>query len=580
MQAIILAAGKSSRLFPFGGATHKAALSLMGKSLISRTIESLRSCSVSEIIVVVSPGNGIESALASDGIDLTGVTFVSHEGARGMGEALLDAVTHIKDDFFIVHAHHFECSNFLPQLIEKKKVNNADGTIVVRQESDAVNFGVVSFEGERISEVHEKPENAKDQFRIVGMYLLSKSFLSELQRVEKEHYSFEAALHGYVKKANVIGVRTDEETLTLKYPWDLLDMSGYLLNNLTPARSDNATIAPSAVLEGNILISDGVTIEAGAVIKGPCFLGENAYVGTNAILRNGVIIESDAVVGAAMEIKHSILMKGATTHSGYIGDSVIGENAKIAALFCTGNVRIDRGVIQAVVKDEKIATHLKSLGAFIGHRTKVGIRVSTMPGVLIGQDVVVGPSTTVFKNIPSDVQYYAKITEVIERPAQSDLKQEKNKVVLFDIDYTLFDTKAFKESELKSFTVYEEVADALGEIGAFAELGIFSEGEEDFQKAKLIETAIDSHFRDTHVHIVKKKNDVFPEVLDQYKKSTLFLVDDRLEVLFKAKKHMPEMYAIWMKRGPFAEDQKPIEGFSPDATIDDLRMILPIVAGE
>lgn len=582
MQAIILAAGKSSRLFPFGGSSHKAALPLMGKSLISRTIENLRACSIEEIIVVVSPDNGIEKVLIEERIDLTGITFVTHVGAHGMGEALLDAAEAITGDFFLVHAHHFECGRFLPLLIKKTKTLVADGALIVRQEKDAVDFGVVKLENNRIVQVIEKPDNASEQYRIVGMYVLPFKFIKELQETEKHHYSFETALHQFVKKANIIGVETAEETITLKYPWQILDVADYLLRDLKTERSKTANIAASAVLDGEIVISDGVTIENGAVIKGPCFLGENAYIGTNAIVRGGVIVEKDVVIGANMEVKHSIIMKGTTTHSGYIGDSVIGMDCKLAAFFCTGNVRIDRESVEVVVKDQKVDSQKKSLGVFLGDRTKVGIRVSTMPGVLIGQDVIVGPSTTVFKNIVSGVRYYAKITEVIERKeGEKELRigAEKRKVVLFDIDYTLFDTKTFKDSNLKSFSVYAEVADALAEIGAYAKLGIFSEGEEEFQKAKLLQTAIDSHFHLNNVHVVAKKSEEIENILDSYKDITLFLVDDRLEVLYLAKKSHPKVYTIWMKRGPFALTTQLIDGFSPDATIDDLRMVLPIVAG-
>lgn len=582
MQAVILAAGKSSRLFPYGGNTHKAALSLMGKSLISRTIENLRACSIEKIIIVVSPDNGIEQALAEERIDLSGITFVTHVGARGMGEALLDAAEKITGDFFLVHAHHFECDRFLPQLIAKKELAGAKGAVIVRQETNAVGFGVVRFENERIVEVVEKPENALGQYRIVGMYVLPKEFLKELQDTKKHHYSFETALHQFVEKSNIIGVKTDEETLTLKYPWHILGVGDYLLRRLKTAKSKDVKIASSAVLTGEIVISKGVTIENGAVIKGPCFIGENAYIGTNAIVRSGVIIEKDVVIGANMEIKHSIIMRGTTTHSGYIGDSVIGEGCKIAAFFCTGNVRIDRDDVQVTVKEQKVDSGLKSLGVFIGDRTKVGIRVSTMPGVLIGQDVIVGPSTTVFKNILSNVRYYTKITEVIEkkdRKKEENKALDKRKIVLFDIDYTLFDTKAFKDSNLKTFSVYSEVIDALGEIGAYAKLGIFSEGEEEFQKAKLLQTTIDSHFHSSNVHVVAKKSETIDNILDSYKDFTLFLIDDKLEVLYLAKKNHPQVYTIWMKRGPFALTQKPIANFSPDAIIEDLRMVLPIVAG-
>ena len=57
----------------------------------------------------------------------------------------------------------------------------------------------------------------------------------------------------------------------------------------------------------------------------------------------------------------------------------------------------------------------------------------------------------------------------------------KNKVVLLDIDYTLFDTKTFKESSLKKYALYDEISAVLKDLANVAELGIFSKGEDTFQ---------------------------------------------------------------------------------------------------
>ncbi|MBI2442564.1 MAG: NTP transferase domain-containing protein [Candidatus Levybacteria bacterium] len=467
MQAVILAAGQSSRLFPFGGTMQKATISLMGKSLVVQTIDSLRRSGVSRITVVISPDNGVKESIEALGEEYRDIRFVSHVGARGMGEALLDTSSEIKEDFLLLHAHHFECDTFIPELVSAKKKLSAQGVLLLRKESSLESYGIVSLTDDQVTSVAEKPKGVSDALRIVGIYLLSPGFLDVLISAEKHHYSFETALDEFAKKERVVGVRTEESVVTLKYPWHILDIGDFLLSRLSGSVSRNAKIAESAVIEGSVFVSEHVTIENGVVIKGPCFIGEGVYIGTNALLRGGVIVEKGAVIGANMEVKHSIIMEGSSTHSGYIGDSVIGKNCKIAALFCSGNVRIDRANVHAVVKDEKTDSKRRSLGVFVGDGTKIGIRVSTMPGVLIGKNVIVGPSTTVFKNVPSDTKYFSKITEVIQEHTDGTIEkseQREKKVVLFDIDYTLFDTKQFRESDLTKFAVYDEVVEVLGGV--------------------------------------------------------------------------------------------------------------------
>ena len=49
----------------------------------------------------------------------------------------------------------------------------------------------------------------------------------------------------------------------------------------------------------------------------------------------------------------------------------------------------------------------------------------------------------------------------------------KKTIVLLDIDYTLFDTKTFKDSGLTNYILYDEVLQVLGRLRGTVELGIF-----------------------------------------------------------------------------------------------------------
>lgn len=155
--------------------------------------------------------------------------------------------------------------------------------------------------------------------------------------------------------------------------------------------------------------------------------------------------------------------------------------------------------------------------------------------------------------------------------------KKKEILVLFDIDYTLFNTKIYKESNRQTFITYEEVINVLQELKNVAKLGIFSEGEDEFQKTKLLKTGIDTHFEKNYIHIVKEKNTNLEEILTRYKNYQLFFVDDKLTILHSAKLFMPNIFTIWIKRGKYAISQGPIPNFTPDATFANLRDIIPII---
>lgn len=150
-------------------------------------------------------------------------------------------------------------------------------------------------------------------------------------------------------------------------------------------------------------------------------------------------------------------------------------------------------------------------------------------------------------------------------------------MVFFDIDYTLFDTALYKQSGLQELKVYDEVPHVLEELSSLAILGIYSEGEKDFQKNKLAKTNLERFFNKNHTHIIAEKDIHSLEDLAEHEKEDLFLVDDKLSILHEAKKRIPSIITVWVKRGPYADAATPIEGFVPDNTVDDLHELVEIV---
>ncbi len=154
----------------------------------------------------------------------------------------------------------------------------------------------------------------------------------------------------------------------------------------------------------------------------------------------------------------------------------------------------------------------------------------------------------------------------------------KNKaVVLFDIDYTLFDTDHFKGSLFTEHRIYKEVRDVLGKISKVGTVGIFSEGDIMFQKTKLKNTDIEKYFGKNNTHIVLDKLSNLGIVLRKYRNRKIFFIDDKLNVLHEAKKLLPLVFTIWIKRGLYARNQKEISGFKPDAAITNLKEVVNLI---
>ena len=416
MQAILLAAGESSRMHPLSNNMHKSMLKLLGKPILEHTLEKLKDKNITEIIIVVGKNNNIESYFGNGRKFGVSIRYVVQESPSGAGNAVLLAKDLLAGDFLLLNSYHVEIDKFVDKILAAKPPGK-DGVLLVKHKEDSWNYGVIDIDGQKIKGIVEKPKQGENlsHLCIVGVYLLTKSFIKALEETPPEHYQLEKALDSFVKTHNVGFVETNEETIVLKYPWDLLGVKNYLLTNLKKHLAGGARISPSAQLIGEVYVANGVTIMENAVVKGPCYLGKNVFVGTNSILRDGVDVEENSVIGANMEVKNALLSENSKTHSGFLGDSVVGKNCRIGAGFNSANVRIDRETVKSIVKGEKIDTGLKSFGVTIGDNARIGIKSSTMPGVIIGENVTIGSGTMVMDNVDDGVKYYTKFQEVVTK---------------------------------------------------------------------------------------------------------------------------------------------------------------------
>lgn len=432
MQAIILAAGESSRFWPLNQ-KHKSLIKIMGRPLIWYTIEGLKKAGIKEIIIVQDFNKEIEAELKNYHFDID-VKFVTQDESKGMGDAILCVEKLIKGYFLVVDPYHFEIGEVLKETLTKFELKkDSIEMILFGIETDKPwDYGV--FRVKTINNFNyaggivEKPAKGQEpsNVRVVGIYILPLDFFDYLKKVPPRHYSLEDALNLYIAENNnengrpnlTIVQLLNMKTPSLKYPWHLFEFNRDLMDNyLKKQISHSALISKSAVIEGNVFVGENTRILENAVIMGPCYIGENCVVGSNSLVREYVNLEDNVVVGALAEVARCIFQESVHIHSGYFGDSIIGKGCRAGAGVVTANVRFDKKEVKSIVKGEKIMTGLNSFGAVLGDNAKIGVNASLMPGVLLGSDCVVGPASLVSENIESKTFFYSNF-EGIKKSAK------------------------------------------------------------------------------------------------------------------------------------------------------------------
>jgi len=133
----------------------------------------------------------------------------------------------------------------------------------------------------------------------------------------------------------------------------------------------------------------------------------------------------------------------------------------------------------------------------------------------------------------------------------------------------IFDPKHFRGN------LHKEVLNSLKKLTMIGEVGILSQGDKKFQNAKI------THFKHLlnrdHIHIVADKKSDMMDVFKNLRQHKVYFVDDMLPMLAAAKKINPSIVVIWMKRGRYAQNQKEISGFAPDAEVENLSEVVKIV---
>ncbi|MFH1780804.1 MAG: sugar phosphate nucleotidyltransferase [Candidatus Nealsonbacteria bacterium] len=395
-QAVILAAGESSRFWPLNY-QNKTLFKIMGKPLIWHTIEGLKKAGIKEIVIVQGPKKEVEEDLKNYNLDQ--IRYVIQEKPDGMGNAIMRAQGLVSGPFFVVGGHKVDAGDYVSGIIKKDK----EMVLLGVRTNQPWRYGILKIEGDKIKDLIEKPEKGKEpsNLKLGAVYLLPPTFFEYHRRVPKDHYSFEQALKFYIKEEKVGLIEAKEDLSSLKYPWQLFSLVKYLLDkNLGDKK---------------VHIGKNTKIFEGAIVKGPCYIGDNCVIGNNALVREYTDLEDGTVVGAQSEVTRCLLQEGAHMHSGFLGDSILGRNCRVGAGAITGNVRLNKDEISSVIKGEKVMTGQKSLGIIMGQNTKAGINVSFMPGVLIGSDCVVGPASVVFENIEDNVTFYTKFEKVVKK---------------------------------------------------------------------------------------------------------------------------------------------------------------------
>ncbi len=189
------------------------------------------------------------------------------------------------------------------------------------------------------------------------------------------------------------------------YPWEVLGkISDFIIelgNRLDSSRFEKRG--------EHIWVAKSAQVAPTACLNGPLIIDEEAQIRHCAFIRGSAIVGRGAVVGNSTELKNVVIFNGVQVpHYNYVGDSILGFRSHMGAGSITSNVKSDKTLVAVKNGSEILETGRKKFGAMLGDYVEVGCNSVLNPGTVVGRHTNIYPLSMVRGGVPPDAIYKNK----------------------------------------------------------------------------------------------------------------------------------------------------------------------------
>ena len=226
MNAVILAAGKGTRLRPLTEDKPKVLVEVDGRPLIEYAFDALIDAGVSEFVVVV----GYESELIvdryGDAYEGVPITYAHQHEQLGLAHALVTAEPYVDDDFMLMLGDNVFRAN-LGDVVNRQREDRADAAFLVEEVpwEEASRYGVCdTTEDGEITRVVEKPDDPPSNLVMTGFYVFTPAIFHAchlVQPSDRGEYELPDAIDLLIRSGRTVdAVRMDGWRIDVGYPAD------------------------------------------------------------------------------------------------------------------------------------------------------------------------------------------------------------------------------------------------------------------------------------------------------------------------------------------------------------------------
>jgi bifunctional UDP-N-acetylglucosamine pyrophosphorylase/glucosamine-1-phosphate N-acetyltransferase len=406
--AIIMAAGKGTRMKSLDSTISKVAFDLLGTPLVGHVINALKPLKLDRTITIVGHGGETTSKVVEGQSEI-----VWQREQKGTGHAVIQVAPLLEGQegttLIVSGDTPLITTKSLDQLVQTHIQGKFDLTILTSIVNQPFGYGrmIRNPKGQVtaiVEEINANEEEKKIKEINTGFYVFNNTLLFQNLREltpnpKNGELNITSLIKMFMDKGLKVGTSTVdafEETLGINDRAQLAEARKimqlrinhqHMVNGVTIENPDNTFISPQ------VTIGQDTTIQSGVYLIGQVTIGTGNFIGANSVIENTTIgqgnhIESSKIIDSVVGNQNHI---GPYAH--LRGHAILKDKTRV------GNfVEIKAATLQNGVK----AAHLSYLGdAEIGEETNIGCGtiIANYDGnkkhkTIIGKKVFVGSGST------------------------------------------------------------------------------------------------------------------------------------------------------------------------------------------
>lgn len=328
MKAIILAAGKGTRMRPLTNKIPKPLIPICNLPTLIFVIEKILKSGINNIGLVISPDDQEYFKVFIEEFNLqNSLNLILQKEPLGVAHAVKQAKSFIKDDDFLLYLGDNLIKDNLKIFKEKFENDSVNALLLLKEIDDPKMFGVAEIDSQgKLIGIEEKPLEPKSNLAVSGLYFFKNIILDEIETIEfseRGELEITDAIISLMNKGNINGVKLKGWWIDTGSREQVLEANSLVMTEIF--NGQYLDLYTDYDMRDKVLIGLNSNIK-NVNINGQVIIGHNTNLISTNIHKN-VSISNNSIIKNSI-ISNSIILEGNHCDNFEIINSLVGSKYK------------------------------------------------------------------------------------------------------------------------------------------------------------------------------------------------------------------------------------------------------------